>query len=255
MSAVVHIEPPLIEYAPLMPYAERYRHLEYVPLRVTAVLRSESLIAVDPVRLDSLLARAVVNEATQGAGVPNEPYRGYIQPAPLATLWTSPGGFPLYAAGTFQPVGPALQDSIYLHKRQQPGNFTGTRTGRWSPGPGDGRFRDRRIMYPVIVCREWSADAIGNPDEIVRLLNRLIGIGKRRNVGFGAIKGWRIEPLETFSLVQDGTLIRPLPEDALHLIDGCPEGVAIKVGWTPPYWKLALERQGWREGVPVCPAP
>lgn len=243
----------LIDYPPLRPYAEKYAHLNLVPLRVVLTLRPGAQLAgYDPLNLDNLLARCVVEEATEGAGLPPEA-AAYALPVPLKCLWHSPDGLPLWAATPFAPDGEAVKDVAYWHKRVQPGRFTGTKTGNFSISSTNGRYMERRVPLPTIVATAWTAEAVGDPQEIARLLSRLAFVGKRRSNGFGEVDSWQVEPLESFELVRDGALTRPLPAGAVHLLpaDQTPEGEPAPVGWTPPQWKPALFSPGWWTSTPV----
>jgi CRISPR type IV-associated protein Csf3 len=241
----------LIEYPALAPYGERYDGLVGVPLRVVVTLTAGSRVAgYDPVNLDNLLARAVVDEATEGLGLPDEPC-AYRLPVPLQLLWTSDDDLPLWAATQFAPVGDSATDVAYWHKRAQPGRFTKTKSGRFSISATNGRYMERRVPLPTIVCDTWRADAIGDPEEVARLLASISYIGKRRTNGFGEVREWRVEPLESFQLVRDDRLTRPLPAEAVHLLRGVvPDAAPAPIGWTPPEWKPALFRLGWYAGTP-----
>jgi len=243
----------LIDYGPLMPYLGRYEGIEGEPLRVRLTLRPGSPLAgYDPLHLDNLLARAVVDEATRGAGLPQ--YVGaYRLPVPLRCLWVSEDGLPLWAATPFFPLSEAVADVAYWHKRQQPGRFTGTKSGKFSISATAGRYMERRVPLPTKLCREWAAEAIGDPAEIVRLLKRVGFVGKRRSSGFGEVERWDVEPLEEFCLVREEKLTRPLPAEAVHLLPRGtrPVDAPSPVGWTPPQWLPSLFRPGWWPGTPV----
>lgn len=242
----------LIDYPALAPYAERYASLACMPLRVMLRLLPGSRIAgYDPINLDNLLARAAVEEATAGAGLPDEP-GAYRLPVPLRCLWQSADGLPLWAATPFRPIGDSAGDVAYWHKRIQPGRFTGTPHGTFAIRSTNGRWMERRVPLPTIVADIWQADGIGNPAEVLRLLSRIAHVGKRRSSGFGEVERWEVAPLAEFRLIDgEGKTTRPLPEGALALLDGrVPEGEAAPVGWTPPEWKPALFRPGWWTGTP-----
>lgn len=247
----------MIEYEPLRPYTERYAEIAAVPLRVTFTLRPGSRLAgYDPLNLDNLLARAVVDEATAGRGLPPVP-EAYRLPVPLVCLWREPEtGLPLWAATPFAPEGLSATDIAYWHKRAQSGRWTGTKTGRYSISSTNGRWMERRVPLPTTVAERWKADAQGDPEEVMRLLGKLSFIGKRRSCGFGEVREWRVEPAESFTLVHDELLTRPLPEGAVGLLGErlLPEGEPAPVGWTPPQWKPSLFRPGWWTGTPITEA-
>lgn len=104
----------------------------------------------------------------------------------------------------------------------------------------------------------WSAWCIGDRTEVARLLTQINGIGKRRNVGFGEVCRWVVEPAEFTMpemLVREGCLTRSIPVGAEGLIE--PERTLLShhtelVAWTPPYWLSGLLRPGWRVGNTVA---
>lgn len=221
-----------------------------VPLRIICQLRPGARIGgYDPVNLDNLLARSVVDTVTAGAGLAPTA-EAYDLPVPLRCLWRSDEGFPLWAATPFRPVGPSERDVAYWHKRAQLGEWTATKSGSFGISATKGRWMERRVPLPTIVAEAFAADAIGDPDAILALLEPLTFIGKRRTNGFGEVQSWSIEPLDHFALIVDGKTTRPLPADAVELLgDWRPIHPPSPVGWTPPQWKPSLFRIGWWTGA------
>ena len=241
-----------IRYPPLEEYINRYENenMASEPLAITITLRAP-LAGYDPINLDNLLARAVVDEATQGHGLPNsrEPY---WLPVPLKCLWRSADGLPLWASSVFLPAGESVRDTSYWHKRQQKGEYTHAKSGRFAPRATQGRWMERRVPLPTTVVDELAATCVGNREEVERLLGGLEFIGKRRAIGFGEIVRVGVTPADSFALVRDGVLVRPVPALALGLLGGqMPQGTAAPVGWTPPQWKPSLFAIGWWAGTPV----
>lgn len=250
----------------LAPYQERYAALPKRPLRVIVEIETGSNVAsYDPVNLDNLLARLVLEEATQGQTRYDCADNEYLViPTPLHCLWWDMNhlplnyeweqhdGLPLWAATPFVPASRAESDVVYWHKRPQEGVFTASKSGAWSPKAAGNRYAERRIGTPVTVCQYWSADCIGNPDEIARLLESVRALGKGRSHGHGVVRSWQIAAIERFALVRDGKLRTNIPEAARHLLtDLIPIGLPSPCGWTPPQWRPALWRSGWRIGTPV----
>lgn len=242
----------MIDYPLLQPYIDRYEGLQGEPLCITLYLRPGGRIAgYDPLNLDNLLARCVVDEATAGMGLPNEP-GAYRLPVPLKCLWRSQQGYPLWAATPFYPVSDCVADVAYWHKRAQSGQFTRTKSGRFSIRATQGRWMERRVPLPTQVCDIWQATCIGDAAEIARLLQPLSHVGKRRSSGFGEVLRWEVGP-GAFVLVRDGRLTRAMPALALpELVPGrLPVEQPAPVGWTPPQWKPSLFAAGWWPGTPV----
>jgi hypothetical protein len=246
----------------LAPYAARYASDDPAygrPLVVTVVLLPGSaLLGYDPLNLDNLLARAVVDEALAGRGLPQPPPgTTYRLPVPLRCLWRDEQGLPLWAATPFAPAGAAAHDVLYRHKRWQPAFWTaGTRRdGRFTILPTDGRWMERRVPQPAQVAERFVARAVGDPVEVARLLGRITHVGGRRAAGLGAVARWEVaEDGAPFALVADGgdgpRLTRALPAAAVRLLEGgLPDGPPALVGWTPPYWRW--KAAGWWPGTPV----
>lgn len=241
----------------LMRYEIRYRSIATEPLRVKLYLKPGSRLAgYDPLWLDNLLAWCVVQEATNGAGVPDHT-KPYKLCAPLKCLWSSIDGLPLWAATPFSPAGVHGRDITYWHKRAQSGEWTGTKRGSFTISTTNGRWMERRVPLPTTVAEWWEATCIGNVEEIGRLLQMVTFVGKRRAMGMGEVDHWVIESGE-FALHEDGRLTRPLPAEFFAMdmstCDGLyPVGDPAPVGWTPPQWKPSLFRPGWWMGTELRP--
>jgi CRISPR type IV-associated protein Csf3 len=234
----------------LQPYFERYAGLPMEPLEIRLELHS-GLAGYDPLNLDNLLARAVIEEALPNQHKIFDEAQAYALPVPLHCLWRSPDGLPLWAATPFVPQGLQAKDIAYWHKRQQSGVWTGTKRGTFSISSTSGRWMERRVPLPTIVAEYWTAQCIGNREEITRLLEPLVHVGKRRSNGHGEVKRWVVQSGD-FALIRDGRLTRPMPGLAIELLDGyMPEGAPAPIGWTPPQWKVALFAPGWWTGTPV----
>lgn len=236
-------------------YAARYAGLRMRPLRIVLEIEvGSNLVSYDPLNLDNLLARRVLEEATGGWTAIVAADDEYVSiPVPLAVLWRDPDGLPLYAATPFATDGVAVDDVVYWHKRSQEGAFTATKRGGWSPKTDGNRYVERRIPTPVVVAESWTAECVGDAEEIARLIGAVGHVGKRRGGGHGVVRSWTIAASGAFSLVRDGRLTRNLPEAAAPLLGraAIPEGLPSPLGWTPPQWRPALFRPGWRIGTPV----
>ncbi len=226
--------------------SKAYAVLSFEPLAVTAVLR-QAMIFYDPLYLDNLLARCVL-ESGQGDAILENTPEPYHFPLPLEKLWTADNGCPLWAASVFTPDGEVITDTAYLHKRTGKFEFS-----EKQPKSTVGRWMDRRIPYQArqSTTARWTAYCVGNAEEIAALLHNVRFLGKRRNVGYGEvahfdIQPWGGKPIDT--LVRDGRLIHAVPADCgLVSADSAP----VLVGWTPPQWKPSLFSPGWPVGTEV----
>ena len=241
----------MVQIPELQSYKNHCTELLFQPLRVIVTLK-QAMILYDPLYLDNLLARAVLEMACGHAVLENTP-EPYEFPLPLKRLWTAENGCPLWAASVFLPDGEMITDVVYLHKRLDRFEFS-----ERQPKSNVGRWMSRRIPYQTRQTKthRWYALCVGNQDEIADLLTLIRFLGKRRNVGFGEVAQWDIEAWnddELDTLIQDEHLVHALPQDAAGALGICPEGPPSLVGWTPPQWKPSLFSQGWRVGTAALP--
>lgn len=215
----------------------------YQPLRVRLILQANSwMVNYHPLQLDGLLARAAVERATEGRGLPDAE-DGYWLPLPLKQLWQSAEGYPLWAASTFYPVGPSVEDTYVRHKRNSEGAMHShkkltTRNGPWM---------ERRLPTPVRVCTTYEARAIGNLESIAELLKDFVYIGKLRLARVVKIEVEAAEYSDSEIVMDGATLIKAIPAEA-RLLKLWPAAPTL-VGWTPPHWKPSLFRLGWPAGT------
>lgn len=213
------------------------------PLRITVNLHKNSrIVSYDPIHLDGLLARAVVEIATQGRLLA-DCEDGYWIPLPLKMLWRDRRGFPMWAASVLYPTGIAVQDTYVRHKRNSGGEMHNkqkliTKTGSWM---------ERRIPTPVQVCDQYEARCIGHLETVQDLLDYFTHIGKLR---LGRVKNVQVEIVdfsEADICIKDDRLIKPVPmaSDLVNMIQEAP----FLVGWTPPHWKPSLFMPGWKAGM------
>lgn len=237
--------------APWRERRERYAELPKTPLRIVARIPAP-VVHYEAPHLDGLLAWCVVMEETQGRGV-SQPPRYTPLPLEVAGFYGSGGQLPLWRCSAFFPVGAALRDTAWVHKRAPSARYSKTATIKRVVG----RYMERRTPLPTVTAAAWEANCYGNAAEIERLLSTSIAfVGKRRGIGLGEVKRWSIEPWEGGDpFVRDGRLAHPMPvahaEKAGYLIDDPP----VLVGWTPPHWAPGLWLEGWPVGTVVGAAP
>lgn len=207
-------------------YAEFVQSLDMVALRVECHL-AEPAVSYQGLHFDSILSFAVVEEQTQGAMLPNK--SSYVPvPLPLQALWSSPIDVPLYAATDLMPPDSATTDIRYWHRRAITPRMT-TKSLRTTAG----RHKEKRTAMPTINNDVLIADAIGNLDEVSRLLQFVTSIGKKRSTS-GAVLHWKVYKIKEFALLApDGTARRPIPVNVLSKIN---LDVAQNLAYSPPYW-------------------
>lgn len=211
------------------------------PLRVTFHLqRNSRVVNYDPIHLDGLLARAVVERATKGKLLADSE-EGYWISLPLEMLWQSDEGYPLWASTVLYPTTDTIDDIYVRHKRNSEGELHNkkklvTRAGPWM---------ERRLPTPTRVCDTYEARCIGNLEIVRELLSGFTHIGKLRLARVNTVA---VEPAEDFSLWRDNELMRPIPAISGVVILATRPTL---VGWTPPCWKPSLWLPGWPTGTTI----
>jgi len=200
-------------------------------------------VSYDPIHLDGLLARAVVECATKGRLLPDRE-EGYWIPLPLKMLWQEPlTGYPLWAASVLYPVGPHVGDVYVRHKRNSEGWMHDkprlvTRNGPWM---------ERRLPTPTCVCDVYETRCIGNRDAVRMLLETFTHIGKLRLGRMNDVEVTAADFCDREIYLDGASLLKPMPA-AANLLPLWPDSPSL-VGWTPPFWKPSLFRPGWRAGT------
>lgn len=239
----------------LSPYREKYETLEARTVKITCNLRNNRVAGFDPICFDNILAAAVVREAMQGRRLQNTLTGMYDIRVPLICLYEDERGRPLWASSALLPQGYLIEDRQYFHKRKQTGRYTGTKSGKLNLDSQRGRFMERRYIALTTVCDTLEAVAVGDPEEIARLLEQITHIGKYRSIGYGEVDTWEITMLsDTYDktiILDDGRLIKDIPVSALETFGWATEEEPVMTAWTPPYWTGASMGEGWRIGTEV----
>lgn len=105
--------------------------------------------------------------------------------------------------------------------------------------PSKGPYRDMMLPGPVVLCHAVKWYAVGEGEQVERLLKGLRFIGRRRSVGEGGVLDWQVDSASTddllaWSHVRGQEIIRPCPEECAQAI-----GVDYRMGWyavRPPSW-------------------
>lgn len=221
-------------YHPILQfYTEQYQQMDCSQSLEIVVEFASSPAGYDLPHLDNILAKAVVNEATQGKGLPRsaEPY---WLPVPLFLIWQRPeNNLPLWASTDFFPIDEDEIESAYWHKKtirptfmkrkkDKPVNIRGT----------EGQDKEYQIPLPRHTANVFRAICQGNIKEITRLLGSMSAIGKKHTQGHGTVLQYQIQEISGFSFFDDnGMLLRPVP---YGYFERPSNGVLL--GWTPPYW-------------------
>lgn len=101
-------------------------------------------------------------------------------------------------------------------------------------------WRDFILREPYFPCHTVLFFACGDPEFMRELLERhLLGVGRDFRIGWGAVRSWNIERLDTdCSLVLDGRAARPIPVTMCSDYD--PDDTAV-LRIRPPYWQPGNE--------------
>lgn len=203
-----------------------------IPLRVTAEMVSRVVLSADGLHLDALLMAAVARRddlpplMTQAEALSAAPLE-----IPVAR--STCGRYYLASAAIGAPVareGRYVQRRFPLHEAIAMGDVKRIAT---NAGPC------KAFRIPVetqhIPTLTWYA--VGEPEEIRALLSLVSRLGRRRAVGEGLVRAWRVEPCESWGdgfpvLNVEGRPLRHLPLD----VAGIGEH-GVRVGrCAPPYW-------------------
>ncbi len=110
-------------------------------------------------------------------------------------------------------------------------DFDGRR-GRVDTKAGTYKAYHMPVFYRAALWVEWYC--MGNRRRIAELLSTLTHIGKKREMGWGCVARWEIEPAaRDYSVVKDGVLMRGVPAVC------APEGIPYTRGRyavRPSYW-------------------
>jgi CRISPR type IV-associated protein Csf3 len=214
-----------------------YARLAMVPLRVTAILGTPYIPAEPPDRLhlDAVLSWAVVN---------TQPYPlacagpAIVVPLPLACLWTSPEGWPLWAASDLVPVGEALPSREQWHKRYPQDRADWDTRGRAITSRG--RWKEYRVPVQTIACGAVVGLCLGHHRTVQALLDQVPSVGKKSGMGYGQVIRWAVEPQAISRAEALTQILRARPVPGRYAEGHAPGDVRTlaRRGWTPPYWYL-----------------
>jgi hypothetical protein len=214
---------------------QRWQAAEHEPLHIVGRLATGFVPAVDgALHLDSLLSAAAF---TVHGGAKMCDTESFVLPLPLALIWVSGRGRPLWAATDLRPVGAVRDGVAYLHSRypDHRSDLAIPRSTVTSAGP----FKDVRLPLLIRVTADIEAWCIGIKDDIETLLAAVTNVGRKSAHGRGRVLSWTVEPAPGI----DAAWIlerRMTPLEALGgaAVPACR--IAPRIGWTPPYWDARL---------------
>lgn len=210
-----------------------YRKMTYQPLKISGQMLSPMVIQSDAIHLDAVLAYAV-SQDVDARSITSE---GTSIPLPLAQLWCSDDGWPVWASTSITPlIDGASKAPEYIHKRY-PDDRTAY-AAKVNADPKAGRWKEYRIPIATMAMEKIEAHCIGNLDAVKHLLTHITHVGKKAAMGFGRVI-WTIEPWDILRGDAEGIIVknRPLPA-AMFANLPTPEGMRYRplAGWHAPYW-------------------
>lgn len=115
--------------------------------------------------------------------------------------------------------------------------------------PKSGRWRAWKIPVPVVPASYVQWTAIGEKEQLRRILTQHESLGHRRQTGEGRVIRWEIESTSQESaghLHLDGSLGRPLLEECLTVYNQDPKThTQGLIGIRPPYWHMGNQRNAY----------
>ena len=212
--------------------AERYAAMDKEPLIISADLVTPYVpVGTDKaVHLDGLLSQAVL---TAHPCAPQFGGQSCVVPLPVEILWLSPQGLPLWAASDMLPDGDSNQAREYWHKRYP--SHRADLGSKMAAVTTAGRWKEYRVPLNAVRADKLRAVAIGNKDEVERLLGFVSHIGKKGSAGYGRVALWRVDKLPVDNAHDLILAAKSVPVD--YAADKQIAGVYSPLkGWTPPYW-------------------
>lgn len=102
----------------------------------------------------------------------------------------------------------------------------------WKVRRGQGHYKDYMIKLVTFHVPLVSFYFRGDAKKIASMLQDLPALGKKKSIGFGFIKDYKIEDTdEDYSFVKDGVAMRPIPVELADEYDD-----QAMMNHSPPYW-------------------
>lgn len=211
--------------------ADRYEAMDKQTLMITAKLATPYVpVGTDnAVHLDGLLSQAVL---TAHPCAPQFNGQACIVPLPLEILWISPQWLPLWAASDMLPGDPVTARE-YWHKRYP--SHRAEFGSKMAAVTTAGRWKEYRVPLNAVRANLLHGIAIGNKDEITRLLGFVSHIGKKGSAGYGRVAQWQVDAIDAADPLDLIIAAKSVPVDYAQSKDIAGKYSPLR-GWTPPYW-------------------
>ncbi|MEM3480656.1 MAG: hypothetical protein QXP84_07665 [Candidatus Korarchaeum sp.] len=207
----------------------------YEPLKITFELRTPVVLAHPWLHFDGILAHMALRDAL-GPGYFDLPSKAAIgwekivekkSPLPLAKFCVEGDCIFKASVALFETEGFQLTT---IYKRFFEAKAHEIRKAK-KVDVVRGPFRSWALRLPYVPSKKAVFYAVGDEEEIGKLLRHLPGLGKKTAIGFGEIRSFTIERSEDNSLVMDGIAMRPIPVKMLRSFSE-----AFLLACSPPYW-------------------
>lgn len=211
--------------------ADRYASMDKQPLLIEARLTTPYVpVGSDnALHFDGILSQAVL---TAHPCAPQFNGQACIVPLPLDILWISPKGLPLWAASDMAP-SEQIAAREYWHKRYP--SHRADFGAKMAAVTTAGRWKEYRVPLNAVRSDRSRAVAIGNKDEIDRLLKFISHIGKKGAAGYGRVSAWTVTALDADNPLDLVLASKAVPVECAAMMDLQGKYSPLK-GWTPPYW-------------------
>lgn len=219
----------------------------YRPICVTAYLFSG--VICDPwLPLDGILLYEACRQRFGGPPQASIPGRGALDfndpdnhapTLPLLLVTDPPFG---YWACSFAEWGtPYAEGRDHWNKRDDTGKHAGylePAVGRVETSKGRYKMYHMPVFYRVAPWVRWWA--VGDAEEVRRLVAPVRYIGKKRAYGYGHVVRWQVEPADSDrSVLVDGVPQRSVPFTSRTAAMVAPDVPVLYHGFYPPYYDMA----------------
>lgn len=207
---------------------DEYAALPKIPLLISAELATPVIHAeTGRTHIDSILAFA----ALTAHPVASDYDTVAIIPLPLDLAWLSGEGQPLWTSSPLMPTGETHDIREYWHKRYP--SHRADFGHKLNAVTSAGRWKEYRTPVHVQQAKTLHALCIGNADEVRRLLEVVMHVGKKGSMGYGRVARWHVTEV---GHTRDEVLeMRAVPVE--YYAGETPKGILSPLrAWTPPYW-------------------
>lgn len=213
----------------LLGIIDRPRKITYEPLKITFYLSSPITLNFPWMYFDGLISHLLLREALGEDFylLPTKyPFSRALKGIKLPPLpIKEKGDMPCSSISFFDNDEKRLE---IMYKRFEE-RWTGSNR---KITRGVGYYRDYMIQHLYFPISKVTFFVKGHKKTLEELCNLIIGLGDNTRLGWGAVRSYDIQSIETdYSFIKDGKAMRPIP---LKLLKKTSE--KVNMAWKPPYW-------------------